>query len=116
MSENKQLIRYMPLADDYGEIARIFFVIDETGEEIEGYPQIQNWVNSLYKENKELKEENEQLKQENEFAKLLANHRGEMVTFVNGLIQDIDDELTQKMWYQFKEEMYQEWKKKRGIE
>lgn len=59
----KQLIRYMALADDYGEIARIFFVIDETGEEIEGYPQIQNWVNSLYKENKELKEENEQLKQ-----------------------------------------------------
>ena len=62
MSE-KQLIRYMALADDYGEIARIFFVIDETGEEIEGYPQIQNWVNNLYKENKELKEENEQLKE-----------------------------------------------------
>lgn len=63
MSE-KQLIRYMALSDDYGEIARIFFVIDETGEEIEGYPQIQNWVNSLYKENKELKKENKLLKQQ----------------------------------------------------
>lgn len=64
----------------------------------------------------ELNDENEQLKEENEFAKLLANHRGEMVCFANSLIQDIDDELTQKMWYQFKEEMYQKWKKKRGIE
>lgn len=61
----------------------------------------------------ELIKENEELKKENEFAKLLANHRAEMVTFANSLIQDIDDELTQKMWYQFKEEMYQKWKKKK---
>jgi hypothetical protein len=64
----------------------------------------------------QLNDENEQLKEENKFAKLLANHRGEMVAFADSLIQDIDDELTQKMWHQFKEEMYQKWKKKRGIE
>ena len=63
-----------------------------------------------------LVEENEQLKEENEFAKLLANNRGEMIAFADSLIQDVNDELTQKMWYQFKEEMYQKWKKKRGIE
>ena len=61
----------------------------------------------------QLLKENEQLKEENEFAKLLANHRGEMVSFANSLIQDVDDELAQKMWYQFKEEMYQKWKKKK---
>lgn len=63
-----------------------------------------------------INDENEQLKEENKFAKLLANHRGEMVSFADSLIQDMDDELTQKMWYQFKEEMYQKWEKKRWID
>ena len=68
------------------------------------------------KENEQLKEENKELKENNEFAKLLVNHRGEMVTFANALIQDLDDEKTQEMWENFKDEMYKEWKQKRGIE
>ena len=95
--ENKQLKQRINVLDDQ---------ITAQGIVIEGY---QN-------RNQKLFDEKEQLKEKNEFAKLLANHRGEMVSFADSLIQDIDDELTQKMWHQFKEEMYQKWKKKRRIE
>ena len=73
------------------------------------YAQLNSDKNNLYEENKELKEKNE-------FARLLANHRGEMVSFANALIQDLDDEKVQDMWEKFKDEMYKEWKQKRGIE
>ena len=64
----------------------------------------------------ELAEEKKELQEKIEFAGLLANHRGEMVSFANALIQDLDDEKTQEMWENFKDEMYKEWKQKRGIE
>ena len=64
----------------------------------------------------ELAEEKKELQEKIEFARLLANHRGEMVSFANALIQDLDDEKTQEMWENFKDEMYKEWKQKRGIE
>ena len=57
-----------------------------------------------------------ELKEKNEFVGLLANHRGEMVSFANALIQDLDDEKIRDMWEMFKDEMYKEWKQKRGIE
>lgn len=50
-----------------------------------------------------------------EFVSLLANHRGEMIAFANSLIQDLDDETEKEMWETFKEEMWQKWKKQRGI-
>ena len=56
------------------------------------------------------------MKKDKDFAVLLANHRGEMVTFANSLIQDLNDEKTQEMWEKFIDEMYKEWKQKRGIE
>ena len=84
---------------------------NEQLEEAREYYQ-ENFL-TMKTERNQFKRENEQLKEEIEFAKLLANHRGEMVSFADSLIQDIDDEFTQKMWHQFKEEMYQKWKKKR---
>lgn len=52
----KRLIQYKVLCDDYEEVRRILFEIIETGEEIEGYHQIQEWVDNLYKENEQLKQ------------------------------------------------------------
>ena len=48
-------ILYQVLCDEYEEVARIFFEIKETGEQIEGTHQIQKWVNSLFEENEQLK-------------------------------------------------------------
>ena len=48
-------ILYRVLCDEYEEVARIFFEVTETGEQIEGAYQIQKWVNSLFEENKQLK-------------------------------------------------------------
>jgi len=73
-------------------------------------------LNKLYEEKEQLAEEIKELKEKIEFAGLLANHRGEMVCFANALIQDLDDEASQEMWESFKDEMYKEWKQKRGIE
>ena len=53
--------------------------------------------------------------EENEELKLLSNHRGEMVSFATSLIQDMGSEEMLKMWNDFREVMYQKWKK-RGIE
>lgn len=64
MTENKRLIQYKVLCDEYEEVARILFEIIESGEQIEGHHQIQEWVNNLYKENNELLRENKQLKQQ----------------------------------------------------
>lgn len=90
-------------------------VCDLLNKQHETIQRLQQNIDELLSVNveKELLEENEQLKEENKFAKLLANHRGEMVAFADSLIQDVNDELTQKMWYQFKEELYQKWKKKK---
>lgn len=57
----KRLIQYKVLCDDYEEVRRILFEIIETSEEIEGYHQIQEWVDNLYKENEQLKSEIEKL-------------------------------------------------------
>lgn len=57
----KRLIQYKVLCDDYEEVRRILFEIIETGEEIEGYHQIQEWVDNLYKENKQLKQDKKRL-------------------------------------------------------
>jgi hypothetical protein len=53
----KQLIQYKVLCDEDEEIVRILFEIVETGKEIEGYHQIQEWVNNLYVENEQLKQQ-----------------------------------------------------------
>lgn len=94
----------------------VVFLNDQNQAIVDLYDGSKYWSDKATERIKELEEENKELKEDNEFAKLLANHRGEMITFADSLIQDIDDELTQKMWYQFKEEMYRKWKKKRGIE
>lgn len=57
-------ILYRVLCGEYEEVARIFFEIKETGEQIEGTHRIQKWVNNLFEENEQLKKENELLKQE----------------------------------------------------
>lgn len=54
-------ILYKVLCDENEEVARIFFEIEETGEQIEGWYQIQKWVNSLFEENEKLKKENNDL-------------------------------------------------------
>ena len=69
MTENKRLIQYKVLCDEYEEVARILFEIIESGEQIEGHHQIQEWVNNLYKENNELLRENKQLKSKLEESK-----------------------------------------------
>ena len=51
-------ILYKVLCDDYEEVRRILFEIEETGEQIEGWYQIQKWVNSLFEENEKLKKQN----------------------------------------------------------
>lgn len=78
--------------------------------------RILNINDGAFLENFNLKKENKELKEKIEFAGLLTNHRGEMVSFANALIQDLDDEKIQEMWENFKDEMYKEWKQKRGIE
>ena len=50
--------------------------------------------------------------EENEELKLLSNHRGEMVSFATSLIQDMGSEEMLKMWNDFREVMYQKWKKR----
>lgn len=69
MTENKRLIQYKVLCDEYEEVARILFEIIESGEQIEGHHQIQEWVNNLYKENNELLRENKRLKSKLEESK-----------------------------------------------
>lgn len=54
-------ILYKVLCDDYEEVRRILFEIEETGEQIEGWYQIQKWVNSLFEENEKLKKQNNDL-------------------------------------------------------
>ena len=78
--------------------------------------RVLNVNDGAFVENLHLKKENRELKEERKFAGLLANHRGEMVSFANALIQDLDDEKIQDMWEKFKDGMYKEWKQKRGIE
>ena len=73
-------------------------------------------ASELLNAKEQLEKENKGLQEKMGFAGLLANHRGEMVSFANALIQDLDDEKTQEMWENFKDEMYKEWKQKRGIE
>ena len=83
-------------------------------------------LNTLHEENHQLQEEIKdyndtlaRLTEENQLIKLLANHRGKMVSFANSLIRDLPytpNEKSQEMWYNFKDEMYQKWKKQRGIE
>ena len=50
-------ILYRVLCDEYEEVARIFFEIKETGEQIEGSHQIQKWINNVFNENEQLKAE-----------------------------------------------------------
>ena len=50
-------ILYRVLCDEYEEVARIFFEIKETGEQIEGSHQIQKWINNLFNENEQLKQQ-----------------------------------------------------------
>lgn len=57
-------ILYKVLCDDYEEVRRILFEIEETGEQIEGWHQIQKWVNSLFEENEKLKKENQRLSEQ----------------------------------------------------
>ena len=49
-------ILYRVLCDEYEEVARIFFEIKETGEQIEGSHQIQKWINNVFNENEQLKQ------------------------------------------------------------
>ena len=49
-------ILYRVLGDEDEEIARIFFEIKETGEQIEGSHQIQKWINNVFNENEQLKQ------------------------------------------------------------
>ncbi len=55
-------ILYRVLCDEYEEVARIFFEIKETGEQIEGSHQIQKWINNVFNENKQLKSKLEESK------------------------------------------------------
>lgn len=50
-------ILYRVLCDEYEEVARIFFEIKETGEQIEGSHQIQKWINNVFNENEQLKKD-----------------------------------------------------------
>ena len=98
--------------------------------------QHEKWEEEIQKENEQLKSKNRglqselqifkedvthsnlqinKLADENEQLKLISNHRGEMVSFVTSLIQDMGSEEMLKMWNDFTEVMYQKWKKKRGI-
>lgn len=104
---------------------RYYQITDEvTGDLFDVYKLSQcetlcDLLNALHEENEQLKEENKALKTRREFLELLTTYRGEMVSMANSIIQDLPNTPTvkaQEMWYEFKEEMYQEWKKKRGIE
>ena len=57
-------ILYRVLCDEYEEVARIFFEIKETGEQIEGSHQIQKWINNVFNENEQLKSKNRGLQSE----------------------------------------------------
>ena len=52
-------------------------------------------------------EENEKLKK----AEILANHRGEMISFATALIDDSGGETMREMWDKFREGKYEEWRK-----
>ena len=60
---------------------------------------------------KQMSDEYTKLSYENEQLNLLSNLRGEMVSFATSLIQDMGSEEMLKMWNDFKEVMYQKWKK-----
>ena len=76
---------------------------------------VKSLLDAEFEKGIELKKENDQLKETNNFVELIANHRGEMVSFATSLIQDMGSEEMLKMWNDFTESMYQKWKKKRGI-
>lgn len=78
-------ILYRVLFDENEEVARIFFEVTETGEQIEGSHQIQKWVNSLFEENKELRFKNRGLQSELQIFK-------EDVTHSNLQINKLADE------------------------
>ena len=60
---------------------------------------------------KQMSDEYTKLSYENEQLNLISNHRGEMVSFATSLIQDMGSEEMLKMWNDFREVMYQKWKK-----
>lgn len=64
-------------------------------------------INGLNDKSNRLEKENEQLKK----VEILANHRGEMISFANSLIDDLGSETMKEMWDKFKEEKYEEWRK-----
>ena len=67
-------ILYRVLCDEYEEVARIFFEIKETGEQIEGSHQIQKWINNVFNENEQLKSKNRGLQSELQIFKKDATH------------------------------------------
>lgn len=84
-----------------------------TGEEHSSNMVSVNVLNQLARVNREgvkkvqkLEKENEQLKK----AEILANHRGEMISFANSLIDDLGSETMKEMWDKFREEKYEEWR------
>lgn len=90
------------IIDSEGEIAPIMIEMDTSDDGSESqYTDRASVLHLLNKLNDELK-----------FASLLANHRGEIISFANALIDDLDDNETINMWSDFKEEMYQKWKKR----
>ena len=93
-----------------GEFDKQYGGVHDNGEQLTNF-EVVDLLNNLSEENMELKERNE-------FLELLTTHRGEMVSMANSIIQDLPNTPTakaQEIWYEFKEEMYQEWKKKRWI-
>ena len=78
-------ILYRVLCDEYEEVARIFFEIKETGEQIEGSHQIQKWINNVFNENEQLKSKNRGLQSELQIFK-------EDITHSNLQINKLTDE------------------------
>ena len=66
----------------------------------------------LYTDKKQVVDLLNKIADENEQLNLISNHRGEMVSFATSIIQDMGSEEMLKMWNDFREVMYQKWKKR----
>jgi len=87
-------------------VAQIVTFLNEQNEAIEKLiAKEKYWEQKAIQRINYLEEENEQLKQ----AEILANHRGEMISFANSLIDDLGSETMKEMWDKFKNEKYEKW-------
>ena len=61
--------------------------------------EIVDLLNALHEENTRLKK-----------AETLANHRGEIISFANALIEDLGSQTMKEMFNEFKDKKYKEWR------